>query len=57
MKKEERREKIIKILRSHGIKMEVTGCGCWCCPRVTFIYKGEVVANEEDYMTFKTPGL
>lgn len=36
--------RVEEILRSHGIRMKVDGCGCCESPRVSFAYNDEVIA-------------
>ena len=40
--------KIEEILKEHGIKMSIGGCGCCSSPWVSFEYKGEMIINDED---------
>lgn len=44
--KEKLQEKVKAILLSHGIKMNVSGCGCCGSPWVHFEYKGEKIVGE-----------
>ena len=45
----EAKEKIAEILKEHGIKIEIGGCGCCGSPWVSFEYKGEMIIKDEDY--------
>lgn len=49
-------ERMKKILESHGIEMSVGGCGCCGSPWVTFMYKGEVIIDDDNCydVSFKT---
>jgi len=42
------KERMIEILKSHGIEMEVEGCGCCGSPCVTFVYNGETIVDDSD---------
>lgn len=43
-------EKMKEILKEHGIKIEIDGCGCCGSPWVSFEYKGErIIENEYDF--------
>jgi hypothetical protein len=46
MEQEERKQRMIEILKSHGISMDVWGCGCCGSPDVTFTYNGEVIYQD-----------
>ncbi len=52
-KREDDLERMKKILNEHGIKMSVGGCGCCGSPWVSFEYKGEVLFDGEEQLTFK----
>lgn len=41
-------ERMIEILKSHGIEMKVGGCGCCGSPWVTFKYNGETIVDGDD---------
>ena len=56
MDKEKKLERIIKILKSHGIEMSVGGCGCCRSPWVSFAYNSEVILNDENVVCFSTLG-
>jgi Fe-S oxidoreductase len=45
---EEEKEKIVEILKNHGIKIDIGGCGCCGSPWVTFEYKGEIIIKNKD---------
>ena len=42
-------KKVVEILKSHGIKMKIGGCGCCGSPWVSFEYNGEVIVDEVEY--------
>jgi len=44
----EAKEKIAEILKEHGIKIEIGGCGCCGSPWVSFEYKGEMIIKDQD---------
>ena len=46
--KEAKKQKMIEILKSHGIEMMVGGCGCCDSPWITFKYQGEELFNSEN---------
>ncbi len=49
------KQRMIDILKSHGIDMCVGGCGCCGSPWVTFKYNGEIIFDVEDsYAGFNT---
>lgn len=41
-------DKMIDVLRSNGIQMEVGGCGCCGSPWVTFAYKGQKIFDGDN---------
>lgn len=41
-----KKEEVIKILASYDIEMSIGGCGCCNSPWVTFIHKGEKIADD-----------
>lgn len=41
-------KKIMEILKSHEIVMDIHGCGCCGSPDVKFIYKGETIIDDSD---------
>ncbi len=45
-------ERVMAILREHGIRMAVGGCGCCGSPWVSFWYNGEQILDSEDYASF-----
>lgn len=45
--KQEAIDRMIDILKSHGIEMCVWGCGCCGSPAILFEYKGETIYNGE----------
>jgi hypothetical protein len=47
-------ERMIDILKSHGIEMVVGGCGCCASPWVTFKYKGETIVEDDCNAGFDT---
>ena len=47
-------ERMIAILESHGIEMEVVGCGCCGSPEVTFAYRGESILDRSACCDFFT---
>lgn len=42
------KERVIAILKSHGIEMKVGGCGCCGSPWVTFKYNGETIFDDSN---------
>lgn len=42
------KERMVEILKSHGIEMKVGGCGCCGSPWVTFEYKGETIFDDDN---------
>lgn len=49
---QQQKQKMIDILRSHGIEMNVGGCGCCGSPWVSFRYKGELIVDGEEECQF-----
>lgn len=47
--KDKDKARVIEILKSHGIEMEIGGCGCCGSPWVTFSYRGEVIASHDEF--------
>ena len=47
-------ERTKEILKSHGIGMKVSSCGCCQSPWVTFKYNGETLLNDEVSASFDT---
>ena len=47
-------ERMIAILESHGIEMEVVGCGCCGSPEVTFKYRNESILDRSACCDFFT---
>ena len=45
---QEKLDKVKEILASHGIEMNVHGCGCCGSPSVKFIYNGLEIIDEYD---------
>ena len=45
--KPEVKDRIIKILKNHGILMNIDGCGCCGSPLVSFSYNGELIIDTE----------
>lgn len=45
---------MISILKSHGISMRVSGCGCCDSPSVSFSYGGEEIIVDEGMCGFDT---
>lgn len=43
------KEKVIKILSRHEIRMNIGGCGCCESPWVEFEYKGEMITDQEEF--------
>lgn len=41
-------QRMIEILKSHGIEMKVDGCGCCGSPWVKFEYHGETIVDKQD---------
>ena len=48
MSKKEEIEKVIKILKSHDIEINIGGCGCCDSPWFEMKYKGEKIIKEEN---------
>ena len=46
------KDRVRAILADLGIEIEIGGCGCCRSPWFTFVYKGEVIVNNEDDFTF-----
>lgn len=46
---DEKIEAVAHILKSSGIRMEISGCGCCGSPHVKFEYHGNIVL-QEDYV-------
>lgn len=44
--------RLVAILESHGIYMDLEGCGCCGSPRVRVDYQGETIIDE-DHVTFE----
>lgn len=47
------KQQVMDILAEHGIKMNVTGCGCCGSPTVSFEHDGKLVVDEEDQFGFE----
>jgi hypothetical protein len=50
----QRKQRMIDILKSHGIEMSVWSCGCCSSPYVSFLYNGEKIFDDEDSASFDT---
>ena len=50
--KEKKIMDVLDVLRKHGIKMSVAGCGCCGSPYVSFEYKNEMIADGYECFTF-----
>ena len=48
------KNRVIEILKAHGIEMSVAGCGCCGSPYVSFKYKGEFIIKNEENFCFDT---
>jgi hypothetical protein len=46
-------EKLIEILKKHGIEMNIEGCGCCGSPGVSIRYNGEIIIKEKDYFNIE----
>ena len=42
-------ESVKHVLRSHGIQMDIDGCGCCGSPSVKVIYDGILIADEDEF--------
>jgi hypothetical protein len=42
------KERMMGILRAHGIEMKVGGCGCCGSPWVKFAHNGESIIDEDE---------
>lgn len=47
------KQQVMDILASHGIKMNVTRCGCCGRPTVSFEYNGDLILDDEYYYCFQ----
>lgn len=47
-------KEMVKILREHGISMDVGGCGCCGSPWVKFAKDGKVIVDDEGDCNFNT---
>jgi len=47
MTKEEKIKLVKHILLTHGIRIEIDGCGCCASPIVSFEYNGKKILDDE----------
>ena len=49
MNHDEKIKKVKSVLKDHGIKMKIGGCGCCGSPWVVFEFNGEKIESEDNF--------